>query len=226
MGGKRKPSTPAEIMAARVRTARAAQGDGNPGINPDQFGSPNAANVTFEAEQWFEKDDQHPKGGAWVKRRRGRRTNNVFDTLHKAGTLEQRQRVAGNYLATLYAQSQGLQGSPDDGFERVQCDAADPHEVAMRSAVAGRRFAEIIRRVEKPRYQRLLRALVRDIVLGDGAGNDADGGVRWRRVVATTLGLNSDKAQANAVKIATAGLLDIIEACECDWRETERLRAA
>lgn len=210
------------LMRERLSQATQAVEREQSGVNPDMFLVPQAANVSLDFETWFEKDENHPQGGEWITRRRGRRTNNPFETLYIAKTLTKPEKVAGEYLVTLYAESHGLEGTPDDGYERVQCDTADPHEQAMRRAKAAERFMDITARIEKTRYKRLLKALVHDMVMGDGAGNLSDGGVRWRRVIATTLSLTSDKAQSKAMQTACKPLPDIIEAAERDWVRRER----
>ncbi len=218
----------ARNMKMRLVSALSAVANERSGINPDMMLLPQNLNVTHDFEQWFEKDEEHPEGGAWIKRRRGRRTNNVYHTLFVAGTIDKHGKVAGDGLAIIYARSKGQQGSPDDGF-RVQCERSDPHERARRKAEYGARFVDILRRIENTRYRRILRAITIDLVGGDGAGlvvgkRKEPDGARWRIVLSKTVGLIDDQAQSRAMKRAVEMLIPAKEAHDKEWPEMERRR--
>lgn len=221
--------TQAERKAKRLRDIQAQHAASclSAGLDPDALRLAQHGGVTLDIEGWQEHDEKDPNHGLFIKARRGRRTNNPFLTLYTAGTISKAQQVAGDYLVTVYAQSRSLDGAPEQSPERVQSGPIDPHMAHLIAADAGRRFADIISRIEKKRYQKLLRELVRDIVLGDGSGNLADGSVRWRSVVASAIGLTSDKQQSMAVKLAVLGLPEIIDAhIQTEERRRKELRKA
>ena len=126
-------------------------------------------------------DPQTPS--QWTRRKQARRAGNVFESLHTAGQIDGTERQACNDMAELFARSKGVFGVGERSLERVQCERADPHRrhfVMARHAVE---FNDILARLDQ-HHEMLLRAVIGDFVLGDGAAVEA-GGIRWRQVVRT-----------------------------------------
>lgn len=163
----------------------------------------------------------------WTRRKQSRRAGNVFESLHAAGQIDGTERAACTEMVELFARSKGVFGVGERSLERVQCERADPHRrhfVMARHAAA---FNDVLARLDPP-HAMLLRAVIDDFVLGDGAASDADGGIRWRRVVRelcrgraygdacrNTIGgvISSRKGhEARPVVLAVAGLPAAIEA--------------
>ena len=117
----------------------------------------------------------------WTRRKQARRGGNVFESLHAAGQIDGAERAACSEMAELFARSKGVFGVGERSLERVQCERGDPHRrhfVMARHAAA---FDNILGRLDRP-HEMVLRAVIADFVLGDGAA-DEPGGVRWRGVV-------------------------------------------
>ena len=117
----------------------------------------------------------------WTRRKQARRAGNVFESLHTAGQIDGTERQASNDMVELFARSKGVMGVGERSLERVQCERADPHRrhfVMARHAVE---FNDILARLDQ-HHEMLLRAVIADFVLGDGAVAEA-GGIRWRQVV-------------------------------------------
>lgn len=189
------------------------------GPTPEMFVLPQNINVDFAFEGRFERDEEAPDGKIWVKERRARRMNDVFAILYTSGSLTKSHAAAGDKLVEIYAASLGLVDRLEASGDKVQKERPDPHVSAMLKAADAERFLDILRRVPTGRYRKLLRAVVRDQVVGDGSGaevvkarkNDVwrrefkqrvQGGARWRRVVENAAGLKDDEAQARAMRLA------------------------
>ncbi len=120
--------------------------------------------------------------GQWTRRKQARRAGNVFESLHTAGQIDGTERAACTEMVELFARAKGVFGVGERSLERVQCQRADPHRRHFVMARHGAAFDAILGRLAPP-HQMVLRAVIADFVLGDGAANDDDGGIRWRRVV-------------------------------------------
>jgi len=139
----------------------------------------------------------------WTRRKQSRRAGNVFESLHAAGRIDGTERAACIEMVELFARSKGVFGVGERSLERVQCERADPHRrhfVMARHAAA---FNDILARLEPP-HEMLLRAIIADFVLGDGAADVADGGVRWRRVARE---LCRSRAYGDACRNAVGGVI-------------------
>ena len=117
--------------------------------------------------------------GQWTRRKQARRAGNVFESLHAAGRIDGAGRAACTEMAELFARSKGVFGVGERSLERVQCERADPHRRHFAMARHAAAFDDVLRRLEPP-HEMVLRAVIADFVLGDGAVAD---GVRWRQVV-------------------------------------------
>ena len=118
----------------------------------------------------------------WTRRKQGRRAGNVFESLHAAGQIDGTERAACHEVVELFARSKGVMGVGERSLERVHCERADPHRRHFTMARHGVDFNDILARLD-PHHEMLLRALIIDFVLGDGASGDEAGGIRWRSVV-------------------------------------------
>ena len=119
----------------------------------------------------------------WTRRKQARRAGNVFESLHTAGRIDGTERTACNDMVELFARSKGVAGVGERSLERVQCERADPHRRHFVMARHAAEFNAILARLDQ-HHEMLLRAVIGDFVLGDGATAEA-GGIRWRRVVRT-----------------------------------------
>jgi hypothetical protein len=118
----------------------------------------------------------------WTRRKQPRRAGNVFESLHTAGQIDGTERAACNDMVELFARAKGVMGVGERSLERVQCERADPHRrhfVMARHSVA---FNDILGRLDQ-HHEMVLRAIIADFVLGDGAVAEESGGIRWRGVV-------------------------------------------
>jgi len=118
----------------------------------------------------------------WTRRKQARRAGNVFESLHTAGQIDGTERQACTDMVELFARSKGVMGVGERSLERVQCAPADPHRRHFAMARHGVEFNDILGRLDQ-HHEMVLRAVIADFVLGDGAANDEAGGIRWRRVV-------------------------------------------
>ncbi len=118
----------------------------------------------------------------WTRRKQARRAGNVFESLHTAGQIDGTERAACNDLVELFARSKGVGGVGERNLERIQCERADPHRRHFVMARHGVAVADILARLEQP-HEMVLRALISDFVLGDGAVAADSDGIRWRAVV-------------------------------------------
>ena len=146
---------------------------------PRVIGLPMNANITGDFV------DEIQTSGAILKVRVGRRVGNVFEALHVSGAITDEERVAANDLIEIFAKSQGHFGVGERSLERVQFETSDPHRQAFIKAQYGVQFNEIMARLEQ-HHEILLKAIIGDFVLGDGAGLGCDG-VRWRAIVRDTV---------------------------------------
>ncbi len=119
----------------------------------------------------------------WTRRKQARRAGNVFESLHTAGQIDGTERQACNDMVELFARSKGVFGVGERSLERVQCAPADPHRRHFVMARHAAELNDILGRLDQ-HHEMLLRAVIGDFVLGDGAVAEA-GGVRWRQVVRT-----------------------------------------
>ena len=118
----------------------------------------------------------------WTRRKQARRAGNVFESLHTAGQIDGAERTACNDLVELFARTKGVMGVGERSLERVQCERADPHRRHFVMARHAAEFNDILARLDQ-HHEMLLRAVISDFVLGDGAVADEAGGIRWRSVV-------------------------------------------
>jgi len=118
----------------------------------------------------------------WTRRKQARRAGNVFESLHAAGRIDGTERAACIEMVELFARAKGVSGSAERSLERVQCERADPHRRHFVMARYGAQFEAVLAYLDPP-HRMLLRAVIDDFVLGDGAANDEADGIRWRRVV-------------------------------------------
>ena len=120
--------------------------------------------------------------GQWTRRKQARRAGNVFESLHAAGQIDGAERLACTEMVELYARSKGVMGVGERSLERIQGGQADPHRRHFVMARHAAEFNDVLARLD-PHHEMLLRAIIGDFVLGDGAAADEAGGIRWRRVV-------------------------------------------
>ncbi len=118
----------------------------------------------------------------WTRRKQARRAGNVFESLHTAGRIDGTERAVCTEMVELFARSKGVFGVGERSLERVQCERADPHRRHFVMARHGVEFNDILAQLDPP-HEMLLRAVIADFVLGDGAADGEDDGIRWRRVV-------------------------------------------
>ncbi len=160
---------------------------------------PQAANIVEEVIDIV--DPETPS--QWTRRKQARRAGNVFESLHTAGQIDGTERQACTDLVELFARSKGIGGVGERNLERIQCEPADPHRrhfAMARHAVA---FNDILGRLDQ-HHEMVLRAVIADFVLGDGAVNDEAGGIRWRRVVREVC---RGTAYSEACRNATGGTI-------------------
>ena len=138
----------------------------------------------------------------WTRRKQTRRAGNVFESLHAAGRIDGAERAACTDMVELFARSKGVFGVGERSLERVQCQRADPHRRHFVMARHAAEFDDILGRLDR-HHEMLLRAVIGDFVLGDGAAGGEDGGIRWRRVVRE---LCQGKAYRDACRNATGGV--------------------
>lgn len=148
--------------------------------------------------------------GKLTRRKQGRRADNVFEALWKSGTLTGEERNAATELCELYARAHGVFGVGERSLERVQCQTSDGMRAMQIRARYGIRFHAILGRLEQP-HATLLKALIHDFVLGDGAAMTGDG-VRWREVVKRVTGRRRTADISRAVKEAVEGLPEAVMA--------------
>ncbi len=118
----------------------------------------------------------------WTRRKQARRAGNVFESLHTAGQIDGSERQACADLVELFARSKGIGGVGERSLERIQCERADPHRRHFAMARHAAHVNDILGRLD-PHHEMVLRAVIADFVLGDGAVEEEAGGIRWRRVV-------------------------------------------
>lgn len=232
----------ARLMRERLQSAHSAarqavQNLGS-GINPEMFAKVRGrgvtavvrpvhqnANVTYDYEERQEHDEKDPMFGEVIKARRGRRTNNVFHALHTSGALTRSQMLVGDEVAEIYAASKGIGDPPPKRvFDQVDNMRGAAPELANDHMIDNAwRFMDIMTRIEPVRYKKMFKALIRDMVMGDGAGDvhtEEKRGkikrhnlerVRWRTVMHHAIGVKDDEAQARAMK---AGILHLVAAKE------------
>lgn len=162
----------------------------------------------------------------WTRRKQARRAGNVFESLHTAGQIDGTERAACTEMAELFARSKGVFGVGERSLERVQCQRADPHRRHFVMARHAADFNAIMGRLDQP-HEMVLRAVIADFVLGDGAAAETDGirwrvvvrdlcrGARYRQACLNTLGgvIASRKGhEARPVVLAVAGLPAAVEA--------------
>jgi hypothetical protein len=158
-------------------------------------------------------DIQDPETpGKLQRRKQGRRADNVFESLWQSGTLSGEERNAAGELAEIYARAHGVFGVGERRLERVQCESSDGMRAMQIRSRYGIQFYAILGRLEQG-HAELLKALIHDFVLGDGAAMTEDG-VRWREVVKRVRGKRRTGDVARAVKAAVEGLPEVIEV----WR--------
>lgn len=156
-------------------------------------------------------DIQDPETpGKLTRRKQGRRADNVFESLWKSGTLTGEERNVAHELCELYARAHGVFGVGERRLERVSCEVADPMRAMQLRAHFGIRFHAILGRLEQP-HATLLKALIHDFVLGDGAAMTHDG-VRWREVVKRVTGKRRTDTISRAVKAAVERLGEAMDA--------------
>jgi len=119
--------------------------------------------------------------GQWTRRKQVRRAGNVFESLHTAGQIDGNERAACNDMVELFARAKGVMGVDERSLERVQCERGDPHRRHFVMARHAAEFNDILARLDQ-HHEMLLRAVIADFVLGDGAVAE-EGGIRWRLVV-------------------------------------------
>ncbi|HTN41504.1 MAG TPA: hypothetical protein VLZ84_10160 [Asticcacaulis sp.] len=234
-----------ERLMARTSAARQASQSDRSGINPEMFAVLKGrgitatvrpvhqnANVDFEYEERLEHDEADENFGEVIKARRGRRVNNVFHTLEKAKTITRAQMIVGDEVASIYAASKGLSDPPEKRiFDQVDNNRGSSPEIATDHMIDnGWRFMDIMTRIQPIRYKKMFKALIRDMVTGDGAGNividrDKDGKamtrnrerVRWRTVMHYAIGVKDDEAQARAMRAGIIHLVAAKEASDKAW---------
>ena len=117
----------------------------------------------------------------WTRRKQARRAGNVFESLHTAGQIDGTERIACNDMVELFARAKGVMGVGERSLERIQCERADPYRRHFVMARHAAELNDILGRLDQ-HHEMLLRAIIGDFVLGDGAVAEA-GGIRWRQVV-------------------------------------------
>jgi hypothetical protein len=156
-------------------------------------------------------DIQDPETpGKLTRRKQGRRADNVFESLWTSGALTGDERNAATELCELYARAHGVFGVGERSLERVQCETSDGLRAMRIRAHYGIRFHNVLGRLEQ-RHATLLKALIHDFVLGDGAAITPDG-VRWREVVKCVTGRGRTADISRAVKLAVEALPEAIQA--------------
>lgn len=121
------------------------------------------------------------KPGEWITRKQGRRADNVFESIFVSGRIDSEHRHAINQLCEVFAKSKGVFNVTERSMERVQYESSGQHEQMMIRASYAMQYHDIIGRLEDV-DGKLLEALIKDFVLGDGSADTVDG-VRWRLVV-------------------------------------------
>jgi hypothetical protein len=150
------------------------------------------------------------KPGEWIKRKQGRRAGNVFESLYTARQIDDNERTACNDLVEIFAKSHGVMGVGERNLERVQYDAADPMtQLRIRSSYV-KMLNEILARLDQ-HHEILLKALLKDFILGDGADARQEDGVRWRNVVRVTC---SSHPYRQACVEATGGVIKCLRTYE------------
>jgi len=122
--------------------------------------------------------------GKILLRKQGRRADNVFESIFVSGRIDSETRHAAHQLCEVFAKSKGVFNVSERSMERVQYETSDLHQQMMIRASYAMQYHEIMDRLESI-DNKLIAALVKDFVLGDGAA-DTDDGIRWRQVVRET----------------------------------------
>lgn len=162
---------------------------------PRQPGLLQHANIVEEVIDIVDPDTP----AQWTRRKQARRAGNVFESLHAAGQIDGTERAACAEMVELFARAKGVFGVGERSLERVQCQRADPHRRHFVMARHAAEFDAILGRLDLP-HEMVLRAVMADFVLGDGAMADEAGGIRWRGVVrALCQGARYREACRNAI---------------------------
>lgn len=159
---------------------------------PREIGLAMNANVTEEwvtppkaGERNVSVPDPEKRGDDWTPFKRGRRAGNCFESLYLSHSIDEEQRAAANEVAEIFAKANGVMGVGERSMERVQYEASDPMTQLRVRSKYGKQLNEILARLDQ-HHEILLKALLRDFVLGDGADPNQSDGVRWRNVVHKT----------------------------------------
>lgn len=186
---------------------------------PRVIGLPQNANITGDFVDEMQPD------GKLLKIRVGRRANNVFESLFRAERIDSEQRHAGNHMAEVYAKSKGAFNTSERSMERTQYEGSDPMTQLRIRAAYGRQFEEIMGRLDQE-DDVLLRALIKDFVMQDGARfvirEKCDKElVRWRGIVQQVCEKRNRPARKSYEGLIVADALKGLVAAVIDYRKMQ-----
>lgn len=141
--------------------------------------------------------------GKLIKRKQGKRLENVFEALYKSGSINAEERSAANHLIEFYARSIGQIGVGEKRDVFVDCSTEDPHRDAFIRARYGIKFNDVLARLAQ-NHEKLLKALIYDFVTGDGSSGTDE--VRWRKVVTLVTGVKNRNFVVDKVSACVSDL--------------------